>query len=79
MTAFREEELNRVNGGAAPGRMLGGSKFNEGDKVIVKSAPEGGIGTVIKKQYDKGWWYTIRIQGGTLYTYEGDLEAPLMN
>ncbi len=31
MTAFREEELNMVNGGAAPGRMLGGSKFNEGD------------------------------------------------
>ncbi len=77
MSTIRENELNMVNGGATKG-LLGGAKFNVGDKVIVKSAPDAGIGTVIKSQYDKGWQYTIRIQGGVLTTSEYDLEAPLM-
>ena len=78
MSDIREKELNMVNGGAGKG-LLGGAKFNVGDKVIVKSAPDGGIGTIIKSQYDKGWWYTIRLQGGTLYTFENDLQYPLQN
>ncbi len=55
MTAIREEELNMINGGVAPAGLIGGAKFNVGDKVIVKSAPDGGIGTVVKitmKEYE---------------------------
>ena len=50
MSAIREEELNMVNGGNAQRGLIGGAKFNAGDKVIVKSAPDGGIGTVVKRQ-----------------------------
>ncbi len=78
MTAIREEELNMINGGVAPAGLIGGAKFNVGDKVIVKSAPDGGIGTVIKSQYNRGWWYAVRIQGGTLTAPESDLEKPLL-
>ncbi len=78
MSAIREEELNMVNGGAAAKGLLGGAKFNVGDKVIVKSDPDGGIGTVIKSNYDKGWWYTVRIQGGVLTAPEKDLQYPLI-
>ena len=67
-----------VNGGNAQRGLIGGAKFNVGDKVVVKSAPDGGIGTVVKSQYDKGWKYTVRIQGGTLTTFEGDLEPALL-
>ncbi len=78
MSAIREEELIMINGGVVPGGRIGGAKFNVGDKVIVKSAPDGGIGTVIQTQYNRGWLYTVRIQGGTLTTTEGDLQRPLL-
>ena len=89
MSTIREEELNMVNGGSAQRGLIGGAKFNvgdrvivksapDGDRVIVKSAPDGGIGTVVKSQNDKGWKYTVRIQGGTLTTFEGDLEPALL-
>ncbi len=77
MAAIKEEELIMVNGGSAPAGLLGGAKFKAGDKVIVKTAPDGGIGTVVKSRYDKGWWYTVRIQGGTLTASEYDLESAL--
>ncbi len=77
MSVLREEEIILVNGGEATKGLLGGAKFNVGDKVIVKSAPDGGIGTIIKRKYDKGWWYTLRIQGGTLTASEKDLQYPL--
>ena len=77
MSEIREEKLNIINGGVAAKGLIGGAKFNIGDKVIVKSAPEGGIGTVIKSQYDKGWQYTVRLQGGVLSTYENGLQYPL--
>ncbi len=67
-----------VNGGAASKGLIGGAKFNVGDRVMVKSAPEGGVGTVIKSRYDKGWKYTVRIQGGTLTTFESNLEPALL-
>ena len=54
-------------------------KFNVGDKVISKSNPDGGVGTVIKSQYNKGWWYDVRMQGGTLNTPESDLEYAIKN
>ena len=78
MLTLREEELNMINGGNAAKGMLGGAKFNVGDKVISKSAPDGGVGTVEKSKYDKGWWYSVRMQGGLLYTPESDLEPALM-
>ena len=77
MSAIREEELNMVTGGAKG--LLGGAKFNVGDKVISKSNPDGGVGTVIKSQYNKGWWYDVRMQGGTLNTPESDLEYAIKN
>ena len=77
MSALKEEELNMINGGNAEKGMLGGAKFNVGDKVISKSAPDGGVGTVEKSKYDKGWWYSGRMQGGLLYTPESDLEHAL--
>ena len=33
-----------INGGNAAKGMLGGEKFNAGDKVISKSAPDEGVG-----------------------------------
>ena len=62
MLTLREEELNMINGGNAAKGMLGGAKYNVGDKVISKSAPDGGVGTVEKSKYDKGWWYSVRMQ-----------------
>ncbi len=78
MSMIREEELNMANGGNAQRGLIGGAKFNVGDRVIVKSAPDGGIGTVVKSRYDKGWKYTVRIQGGTLTTFEGNLEPAIL-
>ena len=82
MLTMREEELNMVNGGTVFGtvfgEMLGGSKFNVGDRVISKSEPELGVGVVEEKNYDKGWHYSVAMAGGTLHTYEDDLEYPIM-
>ena len=78
MLAIREEELNTVNGGMAIGGLLGGSKFEIGDKVISKSEPDLGIGEVVTKEYNKGWFYGVVMSGGMLYTYEYDLEYPIM-
>ncbi len=79
MSAIMEKELNTVYGGnGSAGTMLGGPKFNVGDRVMAKSAPEGGVGTVVKSQYNEGWWYSVRLQGGILYTSEDDLVPALM-
>ena len=43
MASIREEELSMVNGGNAQRGLIGGAKLNVGDRVIVKSAPDGGI------------------------------------
>ncbi len=75
MSTIRENELNMVNGGAAG--LFGGAKFRVGDRVISKSEPDGGVGTVVKCEYNQGWWYDVRMQGGNLYTSEGDLEFAL--
>ncbi len=55
MSAIMEKELNTVYcGNGSAGTMLGGPKFNVGDRVMAKSAPEGGVGTVVKSQYNEG-------------------------
>ena len=53
-----------INGGNAAKGMLGGAKFNVGDKVVSKSAPDGGVGTVEKAN-------TIKA-GGILYECRAD-------
>jgi len=82
MLAMREKELNMVNGGTVFGKLIsesiGGSKFNVGDSVISISDPDLGVGTVIEKQYNRGWWYNVAFGHGTLYTSEDDLESPIM-
>lgn len=78
MLTMMEEELNMVNGGTVFGEMLGESKFSIGQRVISKSEPELGVGTVESKDYDKGWHYSVRMAGGMLHTFEDDLEEPIM-
>ena len=82
MLATREEELSMVNGGTVFGtvfgEMIGGSKFNIGERVISKSEPDLGVGVIIDKNYDKGWHYNVAMAGGTLHTFEEDLEYPIM-
>ncbi len=78
MLAIREEELNRVNGGLALAfaGAFGGSKFNEGDRVISKTDPGFGVGTVVGKEYHRGWFYMVVMGGGLLYASEDDLVSP---
>ena len=78
MLAMKEEELNMVNGGTVFGELLGGPKFNVGEKVISKSEPDLGVGVIVSRKYEKGWFYGVAMAGGTLYTYEDDLEYPIM-
>ncbi len=75
MKSLSAENANKVSGGA---KTLGGAKFNVGDKVMSKAHPDGGVGTVVKSQYDKGWWYDVRMQGGNLHTPESDLQPALL-
>ena len=37
MSTMREQELNTVNGGMMGGQTLGGSRFNEGDRVMSQA------------------------------------------
>ena len=78
MLAMREEELNMVNGGTVFGELFGGPKFNVGERVISKSEPELGVGLVVSRKYEKGWFYGVAMAGGMLYTYQDDLEYPIM-
>ena len=82
MSAIREEELNKVNGGTVFGTVfgeqLGGPKFNVGERVISKSEPELGVGVIEDRTYNKGWFYSVSMAGGTLHTFEDDLEYPIM-
>ena len=32
----------------------------------------------VDRKYEKGWRYGVAMAGGTLYTYEDDLEYPIM-
>ena len=78
MLTLREEELNMVNGGFAIGSDICGPMFSIGDRVISKSEPDLGVGVVVSRKYDKGWFYGVAMTGGMLYTYEDDLESPIM-
>ena len=78
MSKIIDEELNKVNGGFSIGALFGGPKFNIGDKVISKSDPDLGVGTIVRSQYREGWWYSVVMAGGMLYVPEADLESPIM-
>ncbi len=82
MNEIKEKELEDVNGGSTPAAnpgMLGGSKFNEGDKVMSVSQPDMGVGTVIGKKYFRGWHYYVKpAKGGKMYVPESDLQPALL-
>ena len=78
MLAIREEELNMVSGGMAIGGLFGAPKFKSGDSVVCKSRPDLGIGTVLKCDYNRRWWYTVAVDCGELYTFEDNLEYLIM-
>ncbi len=78
MRTMIDEEMNMVNGGMIGGGTLGGSKFNEGDRVASLANPDFGIGTVTGKKYYRGWHYYVENdKGGKLYTPENDLQPVL--
>ncbi len=81
MLAMREEKLNMVNGGAVcdelVSQLIGGSQFNVGDNVISKSYPDLGVGTVVSKEYNRGWWYNVVFEFRMIYTSEDELEFPI--
>ena len=74
MLAIREEELNMVNGGNVLEELIGGPKFSDGDWVMSVSSPELGVGIVLSKEYNRGWFYTVAMDSGMLYTSQDDLE-----
>ena len=78
MLALREEKLNMVNGGISIGSGICGPKFSMGDRVISKSDPDYGVGTVLESTYNEGWWYTVAMDSGMLYTSEADLEYAIL-
>ena len=78
MLAIREEKINMVNGGAGIGEMFGGPKFQMGERVMSISDPDLGIGTVLDSEYNRGWFYTVAMDNGMLYTSEADLEYPIL-
>ena len=78
MLAIREEELSMVNGGFSIGSIIGGPKFKMGEKVISISNPDLGIGTVLDWEYNRGWFYTVAMDSGMLYSSEDDLEYPIL-
>lgn len=77
MLTAREEELKMVNGGSAFGPLFGGAEFDIGDRVISKSKPDLGVGIVMSRTYDKGWFYTVAMNSEVIFTYESDLEYPI--
>lgn len=74
MLTIREEELNMINGGSILEGLIGGPQFQEGDWVMSKSEPQGGIGVVVGKEYHEGWYYYVAMDYGKLYAPESDLE-----
>ena len=82
MLAMREKELNMVNGGTVFGTVFGkvpfGPRFRVGESVISKSEPELGVGVINGLEYREGWYYSVAMAGGTLHTFEDDLESPIM-
>ena len=83
MLAIREEELNMVNGGFNLSQKAGlvglyRPKFAVGERVMSKSEPDLGIGTVADIEFHDGYFYTVQMNGGMLYTSEDDLEYPIM-
>ncbi len=79
MKTMIKEDLNTINGGMTGEGTLGGSKFNEGDRVISLANPDFGVGTVTGKKYFRGWHYYVESdKGGKLYAPEGDLQRVLL-
>ena len=87
MLELREEELNMVNGGVGISEIANAvglatglirPKFKDGDRVISKSSPDLGVGTVVDEEYHEGWFYYVITDGGRLYTSEDDLEFALL-
>ena len=78
MLKIREEELSVVNGAKEAGGQVGGAKFKMGERVMSKSEPDLGIGTVLDSEYNRGWFYTVAMDNGILYTSESDLEYPIL-
>ena len=78
MKKLNEKELTMANGGMNNGGMLGGARFNEGDKVTSKANPDFGVGTVTGMKYCRGWhYYVASDNGGKLYAPESDLQPVL--
>jgi hypothetical protein len=78
MKTMIKEDLNTINGGMTGEGTLGGSKFNEGDRVASLANPDFGIGTVTGKKYYRGWHYYVENdKGGKLYPPENDLQPVL--
>ena len=79
MLTIREEELNMVNGGMDLGQIanivgLYRPKFAIGERVMSISEPDLGVGTVTDISFQDGYFYTVMMNGGQLYTSENDLE-----
>ncbi len=74
MLAIRDEKLNMVVGGNGFAGLVGGPKFSEGDWVMSKSDPSLGVGVVVGKEYSRGWFYSVAMDGGMLFTSQDDLE-----
>ncbi len=72
MLALREEEMVMVIGGEEETGLIR-PEFNIGDRVYSKSEPDFGIGTITDMTYQQGWFYTVQMEGGLLYTAENDL------
>ncbi|MBR6452157.1 MAG: hypothetical protein IKS87_05590 [Lachnospiraceae bacterium] len=77
MLKIREEEIVKVNGGMDETGMIR-AKFAIGDRVISISEPDLGVGTIVDMEFKQGWFYTVQMNGGQLYTSEDDLETPIM-
>ncbi len=79
MLTIREEKLNMVNGGMDIPQIacLAGlyrPKFAVGEKVMSKTSPELGVGTVTDISFQDGYFYTVMMSGGMLYAAEEELE-----
>ena len=86
MLTIREEELNMVSGGTVFGTVFGElsqlangtglyrPKFAIGERVMSKSEPDLGVGTVTDIHFQNGYFYTVMMSGGQLYAAEDELE-----
>ena len=72
------EELEKVVGGMGNGTM-GGSRYNVGDRVMSKSNPDFGVGTVTGVKYYRGWHYYVQMDnGGKMYVPQYDVVPVLL-